>query len=132
MIMRAKQEGNVVVFELEGNLDFETIVQFENACERLIEQSAQTQRLVFNMEKLKFVGSSGINQFVRVLKNFNTLPVKPKYIHVSSEFEKIFRALQTVRNPFDIFENEAQAIVAFDTDPPPSDSPRRLKRKGNA
>ena len=50
----------------------------------------------------------GINQFVKVLKTINHQTIKPKLVSVSTEFEKILRALETVRNPFDIFENESQ------------------------
>lgn len=118
MIMRAKQDGNVLFLELEGHLDFETTVQFRQTCKDLITKGAGN-RLIFNMEKLKFVGSSGINQFVKVLKEFNTLKEKPRYIRLSTEFNRIFRALQTSRNPFEIFEDENTAKLSFDLPPPP-------------
>lgn len=118
MIMRAKQDGNVIVFELEGHLDFETTVKFQETCVGIVERN-ECQRIVLNMEKLKFVGSSGINQFIKVLKEFNQFETKPKFCRVSSEFTKIFRAYQTARHPFEIFEDELQAIAAFDLPPPP-------------
>ncbi|NBX92314.1 MAG: anti-sigma factor antagonist [Proteobacteria bacterium] len=113
MIIRARQQENVVIFNLEGHLDFETIVKFEETCQKIYSESTQ-QRVIVNMEQLRFVGSSGINQFVQVLKDINHREVKPKLVNVSSEFEKIFRALQTTRHPFHIFENETQGILAFD------------------
>lgn len=118
MIMRAKQDGNVLLLELEGHLDFETTVQFRQTCKDLISKNTAS-RLIFNMEKLKFVGSSGINQFVKVLKEFNTLKEKPRYIRMSTEFNRIFRALQTSRNPFEIFEDENTAKLSFDLPPVP-------------
>lgn len=132
MIIRARQEENIVIFNLEGHLDFETIVKFEETCQKIYSQSTD-QRIVVNMEQLRFVGSSGINQFVQVLKDINHRTVKPKLVNVSSEFEKIFRALQTVRHPFDIFENEAQGIVAFDASPETlSSENKKNKKKGTA
>ena len=122
MIMRAKQDGNVIVFELEGHLDFETTQQFEETCASFIRNSSnesQTPRVIFNMEKLKFVGSSGINQFIKVLKDFNALDQKPRLCRLSSEFQKIFRAYETSRNPFEIFDDETQAVVSFDLAPAP-------------
>jgi len=113
MIMRAKNQGNVVVFELEGHLDFETTQQLEDTCVNVLRKN-ESQRIVFNMEKLKFVGSSGINQFIKVLKEFNTLPEKPKLCRVSSEFAMMFKAYQTARNPFEIFDEETLAIESFD------------------
>jgi anti-anti-sigma factor len=132
MIIRARQEGNTVIYNLEGHLDFETIVQFEESCKRVLAQLTDP-RIVVNMELLKFVGSSGINQFVKVLKTMNHRDLKPKLVSVSTEFEKILRALETVRNPFDIFENETQGILAFDTlnDALPP-APGKPKQKGTA
>ena len=92
MIMRAKQDGNVITFELEGHLDFETTIQFEETCRNLIERNGDV-KVIFNMERLKFVGSSGINQFIKVLKEFNGMDRKPRLVRLSSEFQKIFRDL---------------------------------------
>ena len=126
MIMRAKQEGKVIIFELEGHLDFETTQQFQEKCNTLIEQNGY-DRVVFNFGKLKFVGSSGIHQFIKVLKGFNAREEKPKLCQVSIEFDRIIKVYQTKRNPFDICENEPQAIAAFDV-PKPVKKPRNKGR----
>jgi anti-anti-sigma factor len=114
MIMRAKHETNVLIFELEGQLDFETTLQFRETCTSLMKKN-NAERVVFNMGKLKFVGSSGINQFIRVLKEFNSLKLKPRYCNLSSEFQKVFKAYQAARNPFEIFETEVAAVSSFET-----------------
>lgn len=111
MIMRARNEGNVLILELEGHLDFETTLQFESTAASLIAKQ-ESGGVVFNLTGLKFVGSSGINQFVKVLKDINGGKVKPKFCGVSSEFSKIFKAYQAARNPFDVFEDQGQAIAA--------------------
>lgn len=124
MIMRARQAANVIVFELEGHLDFETTLQFKGTCFELMKKN-NSERIVFNLEKLKFVGSSGINQFIRVLKDFNALTEKPRYCLLSSEFQRVFKAYQTARNPFEVFETESQAIANFDAIPAPKKAPRK-------
>ena len=127
MIMRARQDGNVIVFELEGHLDFETTIKFQETCENLVKKNSE-QRIVLNMEKLKFVGSSGINQFIQAVKDFDSFPAKPKLCKLSSEFEMIFKAYQTARHPFDIFEAEPEAIAAFDLPP----APKKVSKKKKA
>ncbi len=120
MILRAKNAGEVLILELEGQLDFETTLQFQQTCTSLIEKN-ESQKIVFNLEKLKFVGSSGINHFIRIMKHFNNPKFakrKPKLCHLSSEFVRIFRAYQPARNPFDIFANYPEAVAAFDAPPP--------------
>ena len=108
MILRARQEGNVVVLELEGQLDFETTFQFRETCLDIMKKT-KTNQLVFNMEKLKFVGSSGINQFIKVLKEFNAKKEKPKFIGVSVEFTKLVRAYQAKRHPVEILDTKQTA-----------------------
>jgi anti-anti-sigma factor len=119
MILRAKNEGEVLILELEGQLDFETTLQFQETCTSLIQKN-ESQKVVFNLEKLKFVGSSGINHFIRIMKDFNNpkfAKTKPKLCSLSTEFHRIFRAYQAARNPFDIFENFNEAVAAFDAPP---------------
>ncbi len=129
MILRAKQDGNVLLFELEGHLDFETTQQFEGTCTAMIER-APDSRVIFNLEKLRFVGSSGINQFIKIMKTFNGLDTKPRLCYVSSEFEKMFRAYQTTRNPFEIVESEVLARASFDLPVQPKKPGR--KKSGQA
>lgn len=124
MIMKARQDGNVIVFELEGQLDFETTMRFQETCRSIIKKN-DAQRIIFNMEKLKFVGSSGINHFIRVMKDFNSSPTRPKIVKVSSEFSKILKAYQTTRHPFEMYEEEIQAIQAFELPPPPPKQPKK-------
>lgn len=112
MIMRARRDGNVIVLALEGHLDFESTHQFKETCFGLMKR-ANTQRIILNLEKLKFVGSSGINQFIKVLKEFNSKRDRPKMCGVSSEFSRLFRIYQTKRNPFEIYEDEQVAVQSF-------------------
>jgi len=117
MILRAKQEQNVLVFELEGTLDFETTHQLIQTCNGLMTRNS-CSKVVFDFERLKFVGSSGIHQFIEVLKEFNGQKDKPRLCHLSVEFDKIVRAFQTVKKPFHIFTNRAEAIASFDNEEP--------------
>lgn len=134
MILRAKNEGETLILELEGQLDFETTLQFQQTCTSLIQKN-EMQKVVFNLEKLKFVGSSGINHFIRIMKDFNSPKFtkrKPKLCHLSTEFQRIFRAYQAARNPFDIFENQTEAIAAFDAPPPKAKTPRAKRPDASA
>lgn len=131
MIMRAKQQGEFLLLDLEGQLDFETTQQFEDTCAGLIEKSPNAQ-VIFNLSKLKFVGSSGINHFIKVLKDFNSLTTKPRYCQLSSEFTRVFRAYQTNRNPFHIYETEDLARASFTLVPAPAPAKKKTKKSGRA
>ena len=124
MNLKTRLDGNILVFELEGNIDFETAMQFRESCVDTL-QKQNPQRIVFNLSRLKFVGSSAINQFIRVLRDLNTKEVKPRYCHLSSEFERLFRAYETARKPFEIYPSEVDAKASFDAPP----APRRRGRR---
>ena len=74
MKTQIKKSGDTIVVEVNGKLDFETQQPFKEDLRRLI-QSAKTDsvptQIIFNLEKLEFVGSSGISGFVQTLKDFN-------------------------------------------------------------
>lgn len=126
MILRAKQEQNVLVFELEGTLDFETTHQLSQTCQNLMKKN-DCAKVVFDFEKLKFVGSSGIHQFIDVLKEFNGFKEKPRLCQLSVEFEKIIKAFQSAKRPFAVFLNRAEAIVSFDNDKLPKPVTTKVK-----
>jgi anti-anti-sigma factor len=112
MILRTKKIENITIFELEGLLDFESTQLFEATCLDWIDRSPE-RKFVFNMEKLKFVGSSGINQFIQALKGFHSKQNKIKLCHLSSEFRTLFKAFETSRHSFDIFDDEKKALDSF-------------------
>ncbi len=112
MKIQSRLQGDITVIDLEGHLDFEATRTFLDTALGLL-QEAQTGQVVFNLAKLRFVGSSGISQFIKVLKKLNASPAKPKFCNLSSEFTKMFKAFQTARNPFQIFDDEDQAVASF-------------------
>lgn len=123
MNLKTRIEGNVVVFELDGNIDFESTVLFRETV--LAIEKKNPERVVFNLSRLRFVGSSAINQFIKVLRDLNSMPVRPRYCHLSSEFERLFRAYQTARKPFEIYPSETDAKASFDAPPAPKRRGRR-------
>lgn len=132
MNLRARTEGQVLVLELEGQIDFESTQQFQEACERLISKT-QTSKILFHLGKLKFVGSSGINHFIRVLREFNSGEVAAKVCGVSDDFSKLFKACDTPRSPLVIFDAEEAALASFSgvsSDPEEKlEAPKRRPRK---
>jgi len=112
MKTQIKKSGDTIVVEVNGKLDFETQQPFKEDLHKLI-QSAKTDsvptQIIFNLEKLEFVGSSGISNFVQTLKDFNRrAPVKPRYCHVGSDFQKVIRAFDE-QDGFDFYDTEERA-----------------------
>lgn len=111
------KNGDTVVVNLDGRLDFETNIPFKEDLDKLIDDtktdSAPT-KFIFNLENLEFVGSSGISGFVQTLKDFSeSTSTKPRYCNVRSEFRRIFKAFDE-KEVFEFFDNEDRAKKSFD------------------
>ena len=112
MKTQIKKKGDTVVVTMDGHLDFETHLPLRENLSKIIDNSktdSVPKKIIFNLEKLEFVGSSGISSFVQTLKDFNSSsPTRPKYCNVKSEFQRIIKAFDE-ENAFDFYENEERA-----------------------
>lgn len=112
-----KKNGDTFVVTMDGRLDFETHVPLREDLTRLVKQAktdSTPKKFIFNLEKLEFVGSSGISSFVQTLKEFNaSVSTKPRYCHVKSEFKRVIKAFDE-QDLFDFYDNEDRARKSFD------------------
>lgn len=96
MKAQIKKVGDTIVVAVDGKIDYETQEPFKESLKR-IANSAKTDatptKVIFNMENLEFVGSSGITQFIQTLKDFGArTDQKARILKASSEFKKVMRA----------------------------------------
>lgn len=112
-----KVSEDMLIVDIEGRLSFEESEPLRGKLTSLIRKNQTDEtpkKVIFNLEKLEFVGSSGISSFVQTLKDFNTTASeKPRYCHVKSEFKKIIRAFDD-GEAFEFFETEDRAKKSFD------------------
>lgn len=121
-----KKQGDLIIVSMEGRLDFETHIPLREDLNRLIPEAAPSQastrgqdsvpsKVIFNLERLEFVGSSGISSFVQTLKDFNAASEqKPRYCNVKSEFRRVIKAFDD-QALFEFYENEERARKSFDS-----------------
>lgn len=109
--------GDTLIVTMDGKIDFESYTPLQENLAKIIDQSktdSTPKKIIFNLEHLEFVGSSGISSFVHMLKEFNaTAPTKPRYCHVKSEFRRIIKAFDEAEL-FEFFDNEDRARKSFD------------------
>jgi len=112
-----RKTGDTIIVTLNGRLDFETYVPLREDLVKLADQSSGDlvpKKIIFNLEQLEFVGSSGISSFIQTLKEFNaSVPHRPRYCNVKSEFRKIIKAFDD-EQIFDFYESEDRARKSFD------------------
>lgn len=108
--MRAAIQKNqdVVLVQLEGQLNFETILPFRKQCiEKL-----WGEKVVFVFDGLSFVGSSGITSFFETIKDFvEKNQFQPKFCGVKPEFLKLFEAWFSSK--IEIYDKEEIAVRSF-------------------
>jgi len=112
------QEGDITCVELSGYLDFEAAYPIADTIEAIYRKTGDGHaRVVIDMSALEFVGSSGIASFVKNLRVFNKLRMKPAYFGVKSEFVKLFRVFED-QHAFEIVSSKEAAkqaaIVRFE------------------
>jgi len=91
-----KKTSTSTIISVNGRLSFETQDDIRNEILNTVDQlktDSIPKNLIFNLENLQFVGSSGISKFAETLKEANIrYNQMAKIANVGSEFEKIFRA----------------------------------------
>jgi len=112
-----KRIGDTIIVSLAGRMDFENQVPLRDELEKLIDRAktdSVPKKIIFNLENLDFVGSSGISSFVQTLKNFNgSVEMRPRYCNVKSEFRRFMKAFDE-SGIFDFYDNEDRARQSFD------------------
>lgn len=103
-----KKHGEIVVVELKGRLNFEMSGAFRKTClERLL-----SERVVFDLRNLNFVGSLGLKDFVDTLDHMAQHSRQGiRFSGVSSEFRRLFEASGI--NALAIFDNTDKAVQSF-------------------
>lgn len=96
MKTRIKRMGDTVIVALEGKIDYETQEPFRRDLTRILSDSQRdhaSKKVVFDLENLEFVGSSGITSLIQIFKDFNDRnETRPVYCNVASEFQKVIKA----------------------------------------
>lgn len=101
----------ITIVSFEGHLSFSRTTKLKETLQELYERK-KNKKVVFNFEKLEFVGSSGIKPFIKMLKEFNKDTQKPRLYGLSSEYRRLFKAFEA-RNPFFIFNDEKEALKSY-------------------
>jgi anti-sigma B factor antagonist len=98
-----KVDGEFTILEISGYLDFENSRPIAESIGELYAKN-QGSKILIDLEALEFVGSSGISTFVKSIKIFNKMKIKPVYFGVKSEFIKLFRLFEGAE-PFEITDS---------------------------
>ena len=90
-----KQNGNDLIFSLEGIIDYESQDSLRYELTKMIEQNRTLNpRLIYDLAHLEFVGSCGITNLIQTLKEAGEISGKRTCVRsAKSEFKQIMKAL---------------------------------------
>ena len=108
MQAKVRTSGSFKIVDLIGQVSVESMLPFRDICL----SDLLSEKVIFNLDQLHFVGSHGIMLFVQALKEFGERSSNGlKMYGVGSEFRQIFSA--SVRCNLEIYENEQLAVNSF-------------------
>lgn len=84
-------QNDTLFVTLEGQIDFETQEQTRRTFQKIATDSNH-QTHIIDFEKLDFVGSCGISNFLTMLiEHYKMAVVKPHFINIKSEFRRLLQ-----------------------------------------
>lgn len=108
MEAKIKNCGEVTVVSIDGFLDIEHAQLFRATCVKRL----GARKLVFNLGKASFVGSTGVKAFLDAVKNLCTVnDFGLKLVNARAEFRRIIENLG-IHN-LEFHESEDAAIASF-------------------
>ena len=109
MEAKIRHLGEIAIISLKGPLEIEYTQPLRDTCAKHF----VGKKIIFNMEKANFVGSTGIQSFVDTVKMLNEQSQSGlKLVGLKSEFRRIFQNLEM--SNLEIHDTEVTAIQSFD------------------
>ena len=108
MEIKVSEEPQYKKISFHGYIDFETTNKYESSIRDFV-VSNEGKGLIFDLEYLNFVGSSGVSTFIKMLAALNHVQPRPKYLNVSGDFLRLFKAFQGTI-PFEFVTSIEQAL----------------------
>jgi anti-sigma B factor antagonist len=105
-----KEQGDVTIFSLTGNLDALTAPSLKKEIEALL--AARRINVVFDLQGLELIDSSGVGAIVSLFKRVRTLQGDVKIARLAGQPAEIFKLLRLDR-AFEIFETIDEAVARF-------------------
>ena len=109
---KVHREGDVAVLEISGRLSYLSQKKLEDHIFSIVDEN---KKLVVDMSRLHFVGSSGIRNFFHILKN-----CRVNFCNVNQDFQRVMRAYNVSETR--IHPTRMSAVNNFFDPPPAKDS----------
>ncbi len=110
MEIKKREENDVVILEIEGEIDLYNAPTLKDVIKDYIGQ--QKYNIVINLAKVSYIDSSGIGALISSLSNLKKYQGGLKITNVTGSVRKVFE-LTKLTNFFEIYDDENSAIQSF-------------------
>ncbi len=110
MEISRRQNGDVVILDVNGEIDLYNAPEIKDTINKLIEE--KKYNVVINLDKVSYIDSSGIGALISSLSNLKKYQGGLKICNVSGSVRKVFE-LTKLTSFFEIYDSEQEAISAF-------------------
>ncbi len=107
---RNEEGKDVAVIQLEGRLDAQHSDNIEEELLKLIDEGSVN--LVIDMEKVEFLGSSGIRVLLAVNNKLDKINSKMKILNLPETGIKILRTMEII-DRFNLYQSKKEAVDSF-------------------
>lgn len=112
-MLEVSEKDGTVILKFDDTDRFNAVIA-EEVKQQLLEYfSKPNTRLVFNLEGVRFIDSSGFSTFLSAMKAANNNHGQLKISNVDPDVKELFRVLQ-LHNVFDLHDTVEEAVAEFD------------------
>ncbi len=110
LTFRKYTEGEVVIYEIDGELDIEEVQRFKKRLKKELNEGAR--KLVLDMKEIRFVDSSALGLFVRLRDNLTSVGGDLRFARLSPQAERVFTVFR-LPHLFKIYPSVEQAVASY-------------------
>jgi len=110
MNLKIEKKQDVVVLQVKGSLDADSVSQFKKKVNKIIEEGSKC--LVLDGSELEFVDSMGLGSLISLLRKLRSQNGDLKVAAISKEVQQVFE-ITRLHQLFQIFSNSDEAMKAF-------------------
>ena len=106
-----RRKDFITILDLQGNIRLgEGSVELHEALRRLVERGEK--EVLLNLAGVSYIDSSGLGELVSGYTNIHKTGGELKLFHLSERIEELMEMTKLL-TIFDVYDNEAEAVLSF-------------------
>lgn len=110
MKITLKEDKNVRILEVSGEIDFHSSRELREKCQEILNQKCE--KLLVNMKKVEYIDSSGLATFVEVLQRMKRAGGKLVLMGLAPAVRGVFE-IAKLDSIFSLTDSEDKALAAL-------------------